>query len=277
MKEQFIIEKEIINKHFFDIASKYRSLRTTDSEPILNITNTLDHKSRIDIADVGCGDGRYTLEILKSLENRCYVHCIDTNEKMLRYLKNYLLQSKFKNFIIKKGEAERLPLENSSMDCIVTFNAIHHFNIDKFLSEVSRTLKSDGQLFIYTRLKNQNSRSIWGKYFPLFNETETRLFELDEFKHQIQQAEMKIGSMRVIGHHRSSSLKRLVEQARNHHYSTFSLFSKETFEESLKIFEQNIRDNFQVTKEIKWYDENILFGIKKGITRLIVNQKRSMS
>ena len=41
----------------------------------------------------------------------------------------------FANFCARSGDASKLPLENDSMDCIMTFNAIHHFDLEKFFSE----------------------------------------------------------------------------------------------------------------------------------------------
>jgi len=75
-------------------------------------------------------------------------------------MKRYLIENKFKNFCARHGDASKLPLENNSMDCIMTFNAIHHFDLEKFFSEVYGSLKDSGRLFIYTRLRNQNYRSI---------------------------------------------------------------------------------------------------------------------
>ena len=252
-----------MHDHFSAIASKYRNVRTLDTKPILHIKNKLKEKPKISMADIGCGDGRYSLELLKCLGDKCYLHCIDSNEKMLIYLENYLIEQNVTNFCIRPGNADKLPLENDSMDCIVIFNAIHHFGIQRFLAEALGCLKNDGHLFIYTRLKNQNSRNIWGQYFPLFVEMEDRLYELDELEKNIQNADMSIHSTKVFGYSRTSSLDRLVHQAQNNHYSTFTLYDKETFDESLEAFQQNIKKNFGDLGQIKWYDENILLEIRK--------------
>ncbi len=261
VKEIAISEKEI-HKHFSKIASKYRSLRTTDLEPILHIKNKLNGKSGISIADVGCGDGRYSLELLRYLGDNCYIHCIDSNENMLEHLKDYLTEQNAMNFCVKPGDANKLPLENDSMDCIVTFNAIHLFDIQKFLGEVLRSLKDDGHLFIYTRLRNQNSRSIWGQHFPLFSDMENRLYELDELKSHILEADMKIQPTKVFGYHRASSLERLVEQAKNKHYSTFELYDGK-FGDYLDEFRKNIQNNYEDWDNVTWQDENILIEIRK--------------
>ncbi len=261
MKEIAVNENNT-NDHFSKIASKYRSLRTTDLDPILHIKNKLNVKSRISIADVGCGDGRYSLELLKCLGDKCYLHCIDSNENMLKYLKDYLAEQNTMNFCVRLGDANKLPLENDSMDCIVTFNAIHHFNIQMFLEEAFRCLKDDSHLFIYTRLRNQNSKNIWGLYFPLFSEMEKRLYELDELKSHIQEADMKIHSAKVFGHHRASTLERLLEQAKNKHYSTFELYDG-TFGSYLDEFRKNIQKNYEDLDNITWQDDNILLEIRK--------------
>ncbi len=252
-----------MHTHFSDIASQYRSVRTLDTKPILHIQDKLKEKSKINMADIGCGDGRYSLEFLRCFDDSFYIHCVDYNEKMLESLENYLAEQNTTNFCVRQGDANRLPLENNSMDCIVTFNAIHHFDVPKFLSESLRSLKDEGHLFIYTRLRNQNSRSIWGEHFPLFKEMEDRLYELDELEQYIQNSDLNIHSTRVFGYSRTASLGRLVHQAQHNHYSTFALYEKETFDESLKIFQQNIMNNFDDLEQIKWHDENILIEIRK--------------
>jgi len=263
MTEEIAISENETYRHFSKIASKYRQLRTTDTDHIRYIKDRLNGKSKISIADVGCGDGRYSLELLKCFGDDCFIHCIDSNEDMLIELKKYFREQNMTNFCTRQGYADKLPLENDSIDCLVTFNAIHHFNFQKFLGEAFGCLKDGSHFFIYTRLKNQNSRNIWGQHFPLFNEIETRLYELDELKDHIQESDMQIHSTKVFGHNRTSSLKNLVDKARNHHYSTFTLYNEDTFEESLQVFQQNIRNNFDDLEQIRWQDENFLLEIKK--------------
>jgi len=252
-----------MHNHFSTIASKYQSVRTLDTNPISHIKNKLAQKEKIKMADVGCGDGRYSLEFLKSFDDSFYIHCIDYNQNMLKTLEINLIERDITNFCVRQGDANRLPLDNNSMDCIVTFNAIHHFDVPKFLSESLRSLKNDGRLFIYTRLRNQNARSIWGEHFPLFTDMENRLYELNELEHHIKNADMKIHSSRVFGYSRMSSLDRLINQAQNNHYSTFALYDKESFQESLETFKQNIKNNFDDLNQVHWSDENILIEIRK--------------
>jgi len=92
---------------------------------------------------------------------------------------------------------------------------------------------------------------------------EDRLYELNELEEYVENAEMSIKSTRVFGHTRTSTLGRLVYQAKNNHYSTFALYDEETFDESLDIFQKNIQKNFNDLEQITWYDENILLEIEK--------------
>lgn len=89
------------------------------------------------------------------------------------------------------------------------------------------------------------------------------MYELEELESHIQNADMNIHSTRVFGYSRISSLDRLVHQAQNNHYSTFALYDKEIFDESLEIFQQNIKKNFDDLEQINWHDENILIEIIK--------------
>ncbi|MCH8191935.1 MAG: methyltransferase domain-containing protein, partial [Chloroflexi bacterium] len=59
-----------------------------------------------------------------------------------------------------------LPIRAETLDCVLTFNAIHDFPLPGFLQESHRVLKDGGYLFIYTRSRSQNQRTVWGRHFP---------------------------------------------------------------------------------------------------------------
>lgn len=255
-----------IHHHFSKIAHEYRDLRTTDLEPILFIKNKLQKYSKVIGADVGCGAGRYDLKLFQYLGKKLFLYCIDANKKMLKHLTVLLVKHKIRNFKALQSFERKIPLKDNSLDCIFTFNAIHHFKVSQFLKESSRILKDGGYLFIYTRLRSQNRRNIWGKYFPLFNEKESRLYELNELRNLLGKAPLlKIESIEYFKYARLSSLDWLIEQVQNHHYSTFYLYRKKEFEQSLERFKRNIRRKFKDLDQIIWFDENILLIIKKQI------------
>lgn len=253
-----------IPHHFSKIAHQYRDLRTTDIEPILFIEKKLKNVSGIRAADVGCGAGRYDLKLFQHLGKKLYLYCIDVTKEMLEQLSSHLNSHKLKNFQPIAALAEILPLPDNSLDCLFSFNAIHHFRILGFFNEASRTLKKDGYFFIYTRLRKQNKRTIWGKYFPFFNQKETRLFELNELKEIVKTCpQLRIESIEVFKYKRISTLNRLIGQAKRQHYSTFFLYTNKEFKQSLERFEQNIKRHFEDLRNISWFDENILLVVRK--------------
>lgn len=253
-----------IENHFVEIAPRYRKLRTTDMEPILFIKNELSDTARLHGADIGCGAGRYTLRLVKQLGKKCHLlYCVDKSEHMLAQLKNFLVEHGINHFNILHSDAHKVPLETDSLDFVVSFNAIHHFDMPNFLKEASRILKNKSRLFIYTRLKSQNERNLWGRHFPNFTKKETRLYELDELEHMIENApNLNLKSIKFFEYERISTLTRLEEQARGHHYSTFRLFSKKEFDISLEIFKKNIMENYADVNKVTWKDQNVLLVIE---------------
>ena len=66
-----------------------------------------------------------------------------------------------------RANGNDIPLEDHSLDCVFTFNAIHHFDLIQFVRNAVRLLKTNGNIFMYTRLRVRNAGNIWGQYFPL--------------------------------------------------------------------------------------------------------------
>ena len=151
------------------------------------------------------------------------------------------------------------------MDCVFTFNAVHHFDFSLFLAKAGRAIRKNGLIFIYTRTPYQNAGSVWGRHFPGFCEKETRLYRLQEMEEWIR----KTGCLRMIAartfrYARTSSLERLLEQARNRHYSTFSLYAEAEFEKASQTFKDDVRRQFDDPAKVAWHDQNVLLQIERS-------------
>ena len=254
-----------IHYHFSKIAHKYEDLRTTDLEPILFITRKLQNLKSIEAADVGCGVGRYDAILFQHLRKSLHLTCIDYNRSMLHQLMRNLRESKIGNFKAINASAMALPLISNSLDAVVTFNAVHHFKSLHFFHETSRVLRDGGYLFIYTRLRSQNKRNIWGKFFPEFHQKERRLYELSEFKGMLKRIpRLILESTEYFKYKRMARLEWLIEQATHHHYSTFYLYDQKEFEQALQKFQRDITIHFKNPDSIDWNDENIMFVIRKN-------------
>jgi len=253
---------KIISKHFSSIANNYIKLRSTELEPIKFIRNELKNYPMVIGADIGCGCGRYALKLFQYLGEKLYLYCFDNNQNMLNQLEQLMKQNSIRNFNCQRIPAERIPLLENALHCIFTFNAIHHFGVLNFLEEAKRTLKGDGLLFIYTRTREQNSRNIWGKFFPLFCEKETRLYNIEELSATIRMVPgFHLKKIKLFKFKKKASLKKLLYLAGNHHYSTFYLYPRKEFKNALKMFEHRIEQNFEDLNNITWYNENIMFVV----------------
>ena len=254
--------ESLMSDHFSQVASIYSQYRTFDHEAINYITKKLAFKNTIVAADIGCGDGRYSIKLIEKLRNRLSLTCVDVNYEMLQQISK--ISSNIQNLQTKQAFAEKLPFADNSLDCIFSFNAIHHFKINEFAKECNRVLKNNGVLFIYTRLKEQNESNIWCKFFPDFSKKENRLFDIQSLtKHISNQTSLNLTSTEFFEHKRSSDIQTLVSKAENKHYSTFSLYTVSEFEKSLGKFKQNIYENFSNPENIQWVDENTMFLFQK--------------
>jgi len=266
--------ESLMSEHFSTVAPFYSQIRTIDLDPINYITKKLASKSKIVAADIGCGDGRYSIKLIEKLRNRLSLTCVDNNLEMLRQISQ--VSHYFQNLQTKYAFAEKLPFDDNSLDCIFSFNAIHHFKINEFAKECNRILKNNGLLFIYTRLKDQNESNIWGKFFPDFSKKENRLFDIQSLTKCISnQTSLNLKSSEFLQHKRSSNLQTLVKKAEMKHYSTFSLYSITEFEKSLGKFKQNIYQNFNNPENIQWVDGNTMFVFQKILPELMAPAKLS--
>jgi len=253
-------------KHFARIAANYRKLRFTDEEPILKIVEFFSGSATIKAADIGCGAGRYDLLLFKRLFPRLELYGIDTETNMLREARQYLLKNKFQWFHPLQAYAKALPLRSNYLDAVMTFNAVHHFQIREFIHEATRVLKPGGALFIYTRTRSQNRRNIWGQHFPSFWNKEKRLLEMAQFKSIFTDVPaLTLESVEKFNFQRLATLSQLIDRVKQRHYSTFLLYSPSDLKKALLRFEENVRRNYQDITRVIWRDENAMFIARKSL------------
>jgi len=254
----------LVHQHFSQIAHKYHHLRTTDVAPILFIAKRVNKLEHIEAIDIGCGNGRYVSLLFKYLKPKLRLTCLDSNPDMLDGLEKHLMNNGISDFTSVNAKVEDIPSQDNIYDCVFTFNAVHHFSLLEFLLESARILKVGGYIFIYTRLRDQNRRNIWGRYFPMFNRKETRLYSLNRFRETVAEVpNLHTESVEYYKYARMSMLTQLIDRARSRHYSTFSLYAPEELEEAIEGFTNNIERKFKDLNRVHWFDENALFVIAK--------------
>lgn len=243
-----------VDGHFAKVAPAYRALRTTDTGPVRIICDLLGDEALVGV-DVGAGTGRYSELLAQLLAPGSCVTGLDLSSEMLAHFAATAAQS----LSPVCSSAELLPVRPESLDFVTTFNAIHHFDPTRFVSEASAALRPGGRLFIYTRTPEQNSTSVFGRLFPGFAERETRLMTEASLRQIIDtESALRLDEVRSIRHARVASPDRLRDQVVGHHYSTFSLYETAELNASLETFLGRLEGS-----DVRWSDENVLFVATK--------------
>ena len=145
-------KKEFVQKMFDDISPRYDFLNHflslgTDIYWRKKFIHTLNIQDRQTILDVACGTGDIGFEILN--EHKIELLNLDISKNMLDIAEKKALKKGLENIQFIQGDAERLPFENNSVDCLTIaygFRNIAHYK--KALEEFYRVLKPGGTLGI---------------------------------------------------------------------------------------------------------------------------------
>lgn len=108
---------------------------------ISKIHSRLQPEKKLEKAlDIACGTGLSSKALLAIAEE---VFGTDTSQAML----DQAAEKKRIHYILAKAEEQ--PFENETFDLITVCSAVHWFNIDSFLKEANRLLKSGAPLVLY--------------------------------------------------------------------------------------------------------------------------------
>ncbi len=255
-----------LTQHFAEVSARYRSLRELDLGAVCVISGLLaraaDGGRPLRLLDVGTGAGRYLEAVgeflTEALAGGVLPIGLDLTPAMLKQAR------------IKNGHAglcaqhvvstvEMLPFPSASCDAITCFNAVHHFDLPRFMREVSRVLTPSGQLVLYTRTPEQNRRTIWGRYFPEFATRETRLLRVEDLRAELEATGAFVSvRAQMAPWEVETSLSRLVEQATHYHYSTFRLYSDDALRAAVETFQHRVRQAFRDVTRITYDNDHVL-------------------
>jgi SAM-dependent methyltransferase len=244
----------VLHEHFERVAAVYDSLRTTDEAPVRWIRQLLPDRP-VTAVDLGCGTGRYSKLLHALLPDGSLLVASDVSAAMLAALHAGDGGGGGEARIaLLRSTAEALPLRGASVDVVTSFNAVHHFDLDRFLAAAARVLRPGGHLFVYTRTRTQNARTIWGRWFPGFAERERRLHSERELRAAVRRTPgLVLAGTRAFRYRRSTTAERLRAQVEGHHYSTFSLYPPDELAAALDAFLARLPAG-----EVSWVDEYLL-------------------
>ena len=102
------------------------------------------------LADIGCGPG-YLLQLIAKEIPQLDLIGVDISEEMLRKAAvNLSTLGRDKKVQFKQGDIQKLPLEDGSVDFIVSTLSLHHWSDPKSaFDEIHRVLKREGQFLVF--------------------------------------------------------------------------------------------------------------------------------
>lgn len=140
----------------------------------LKLLDAIDYKPNISALDIGFGTGFPLTELAMRLGENSTVYGIDPWKEAIVRANKKIDYYGITNIKIFEGVAESIPLENESLDLIVSNNGINNVSdIDTVFSECSRIMKPDGQ-FVQTMNLDKSM-------FEFYQQLETVLSELRLF------------------------------------------------------------------------------------------------
>jgi SAM-dependent methyltransferase len=100
----------------------------------------------VDVADLGCGEGYLTLEAARWAK---HVVAVDRAKDVLDRGRELAKRRKLTNITWKRGELERVPIADASVDLVLLSQALHHAERpDRALAEAHRILRPGGRVLI---------------------------------------------------------------------------------------------------------------------------------
>lgn len=147
-------KKEGIRKLFDNIAPDYDKLNHILSLNIDKgwrrkaVKEIVDTEKPLEILDVACGTGDFTIEIARKAAEGSRVTGIDLSEGMMKIGREKIQKAGVKAEMVQ-GDCEALPYEEGTFDRISVGFGVRNFeHLDIGLKEMCRVLKKDGKLVV---------------------------------------------------------------------------------------------------------------------------------
>lgn len=120
------------------------------------------HNPNGTIVDAGCGPG-YLVEAIAKSFPELHIIGVDISEEMMQVATLNLSSPGTGNRVeFRKGDVQKLPLEDNSVDFVVSTLSLHHWqHPEKALHEIHRALKPGGQFFIFDIRRDSRRFFYW--------------------------------------------------------------------------------------------------------------------
>ncbi len=187
------------------------------------------------VLDVGCGTGRYSLEIMK--RTGAEVFGLDSSKGMLSKA-----CEKSPGLWIY-ADAQRLPVPDETYNTVILMLVLQHVDDEpQAISEAYRVLKPGGK-FVVVTVSHGRIRRHMMRHFPGMVSLDLKRFlSIPELKWHIQDAGFTgVHSHRTKNTPQVQTVEEIIGRFRKRYISTLVLLSQEEFEKGLAIFEKRLR------------------------------------
>ncbi|UCC48960.1 MAG: class I SAM-dependent methyltransferase [Gemmatimonadota bacterium] len=248
--------------HFSAVARRYRTLRDLDLATVRHVTGLLAERAGPGsvplVLDIGSGTGRYIEAVIETTaaDRGLAWQAVACDASRFMVSSGHVTDPSLNRVV---ALAEALPFQDESFDAVLSFNAVHHFQLEAFLGAAARALRHGGLLLVYTRTPEQNTRTVWGRFFPDFAERETRLYTEQRLRATLAcYPQFRFARLEERPWRMRKTLGRLIQQARGRCYSTFSFYTPTEFELALQTFRRRVAAAYPDPSNISVRNDHLL-------------------
>jgi ubiquinone/menaquinone biosynthesis C-methylase UbiE len=118
------------------------------------ILETLKIEPNLVAADLGCGSGFFTIPLSREVKK---VYAIDVQKKMLEFLQEKIRRLKIKNIEPLLSTGSEIPLEDDSVDLLLSMNTLHEFDDKERMAEQIRRVLKQGGVAVIADFKKKDT------------------------------------------------------------------------------------------------------------------------
>lgn len=254
MSEKFLYDATDVHK----IYDASRQLPHETLDLWLNAISSSIKKPIHNIADIGCGTGRFSVPLAKKFNTMVYG--IEPSEKMLSVA--YERDKDVTEVKYLKGDAENIPLDNGEVSMVFMSMVYHHlFSIDTAIKEIKRILSENGYVVIRNATQENINENKMFDYFPTAKKKElARMPSQKSVIRDFISNNFHLISNRVLNQVFAYNYQEYYEKIAKRALSVFNTISDEEFETGLKIFHEFCQNQ---SSNQKVYEKFHLFIFQK--------------
>jgi arsenite methyltransferase len=243
----------------------------------LKLLDYIDYKQNISALDIGFGTGFPLTEVALRLGESSTVYGIDPWSEAIVRARKKIEYYRITNIKIFEGVAESIPLNDNSVDLIVSNNGINNVSdINQVISECSRIIKSGGQ-FVQTMNLDMTMFEFYGQLEKVLSELGMST-EIDLMRKHIYEKRRPADEMISMIKNHGFIIRDLEHDQFNYKFSSGTAmlnhyFIRLAFMDSwIKILPKNKLEEIFDTIEMRLNDQaKMSGGIKLSVPFVLIN------